>query len=353
MTKIQLKDIIKLQSKLLVIRLMKYWFGVIDQLPPAEISSLSLKKIAILVQERFGDTIVLTPLIKHLRSAYPHLEIVLVGVRSYNQFLENDINVNKLYNLRQTSSAEKNHLFSTKFDIIYNTKDHPSFTFLYLSRKIQAKYRIGIEHPSHRGYYHYLIPQKREDSVLRKNCYLLDYLGVKGWEKDLSPYFPEGPVSKEIKLFVDQKIKDHKVTGINLSASNPLKSWRTENFVYLLNKISQPTVILSMPDKIIDKNLLEQKFKNVITSPTTLTLFDAAYIIRHLKLLISPDTSLIHLAACYNIPVVVLYRLKIDQIRFPAYSEIQKILISPNGDNNAILPAQVMEAYMEILKEIK
>jgi ADP-heptose:LPS heptosyltransferase len=70
-------------------------------------------------------------------------------------------------------------------------------------------------------------------------------------------------------------------------------------------------------------------------------------------LLISPDTSFIHLAACYNIPVVVFYRLKIDHIRFPAYSEIQQILISPNGDNNAILPAQVGEAFLRIQKEIE
>ncbi len=331
---------------------MKYWFGIIKPISREMIRQESLHRVAILVQEKIGDTIILTTLLKHMRVAFPKMEIILIGVRGANEILAHDPHINDLYNLRNISKQDKGALFSSQFDIIFNTKDHPSFTFLYLSRKILARYRIGIDHPLHRGFFHYLIPQQLDTAIVRKHCSFLEFLGVNEWEKDLRPYFPAGPISSEIKAFVEKTVKGKEVIGINLSADSPKRSWKLENYRKLIENIGQPVILLSMPDHLSCKKHLEDEFNHVISSPSTKTIFDAAYLIQHFRLFISPDTSLVHIASCYNTPVVILYTTSLDSRRFPSLSDNRRVLITPTENVDGITPQQIMEAYRSLWSEI-
>ncbi len=331
---------------------MKYWFGIIKPISREMIKEESLHRVAVLVQEKIGDTILLTPLLKHMRRAFPKMEIVLIGVRGANEILAHDPHINDLYNLRNISKEDKSALFHSQFDIIFNTKDHPSFTFLYLSRRICARYRIGIDHPLHRGFFHYLIPQQLDTAIVRKHCSFLEFLGVNEWEKDLRPYFPGGPVSSMIKAFVEQTLKSKEVIGINLSADSPKRSWKLENYRKLIENIGQQVVLLSMPDRLSYKNHLENEFNHVISSPSTKTIFDAAYLIQQFRLFISPDTSLVHIASCYNIPMVTLYMTNLDSRRFPSLSDNRRILITSTEDVDGITPQQIIGAYRSLWSEI-
>ena len=301
--------------------------------------------MVILVQERIGDTILTTPLLKHLRHAFPRLEIDLVGVREDNEILRHDPYIDHFFNLHRMTLFQKRKLFRKKYDLLYHSKDHPSFTFLKLCRQLKAKLRVGLEHPQHRGNFHYLLPQNAVTATVEKNCSILDLMGSSAWKNDLRPYFNEGPLSPEIENFAESKLKHEKVIGINLSASNIYKSWKLENYRELLRKIDQKIMVFGLPEKHADKECLEKEFSQVIPSPPTPTINDAAHLIKHLKILISPDTSLVHLASCYDIPVIALYRTDLDYKRFPPYSKVQKVLISPTELTDDIPPQAVWEAY--------
>lgn len=339
----------KQKPKYLLIRLMRYCFGLIKPLPPESIFRKPINSIAILVQERFGDSILVTPLIGYLRNAFPDLEITLIGVRADNEILRQDPHITQLCNLHNMTWHDKKVLFRKHFDLLFNTKDHPSFKFLYLSRKIEASYRIGIDHQLHYGYFHHLIHLDDQLAMAEKNCAILDLMGIKNWKEEIRPYFPEGPVSREIKQFADQSLIGKIIIGINLSASSLEKSWVPEKYIKILEEIDTPVIIFSMPDRMGLKKALEQQFEQVIASPPTTTLFDVSHLIQCCKILITPDTSLVHIASCYNIPVVVMYRTERDSRRFPPYSNNKRILISPNGFVDGITPGRVIEAYQAIL----
>jgi ADP-heptose:LPS heptosyltransferase len=181
----------------------------------------------------------------------------------------------------------------------------------------------------------------------------LSLLGTEKWREDLKPYFNEGSVSPEIEKFAAEKIQPGKIIGINLSASNIYKSWNEENYRELLEEVTDEVIIFCLPEKRPEKEDLEKEFTQVIPSPLTPTFQEVAYLVRRLKLLVTPDTSLVHLASCYNIPLVALYRTELDYKRFPPYSDLRRVLVSKTELTDDIPPQDVYDAYLALLEEMR
>ena len=68
-------------------------------------------------------------------------------------------------------------------------------------------------------------------------------------------------------------------------------------------------VILSSPSRISNTNKIisEIGLDNVISSYSTETIIDVAALIEHLDLIITPDTSIVHVASAFDKPVVSIH----------------------------------------------
>ena len=288
-----------------------------------------LSTLCILAQEKLGDAILLTPLIKALKDAHPELDIHIVAYSDIASFFEQDPHVtrvhkgkNDYWNLYQ--SARKH-----RFDLLFNTKDHASFTFLYQSRLIPARFRVGIAHPAHTGFYDYLIPTVFHQHIIDKYLSLLDFLKLPYDADQCRPYIPETPIRPPVKDFV-RRLQSQNVVGLNLSAGEPDREWSLNKWRDLLGRIADPCILLATGSRIADKISLEKECAHVIQSPVTQSFYEAAYIIQGLRYLISPDTSLIHVASGYKIPVIGLYRADKDHYsRFAPYRVPHRQCISP------------------------
>jgi ADP-heptose:LPS heptosyltransferase len=332
---------LKKEQKKFTVNLLKLFYGKIR-----EQSGFrgDLKSIVILAREGFGDIIVLSPLIKRLKSVLPEIEITIVCVNKLAFYLKHDKNIKAVIKAKRPTRKDRKYLYHQEFDLLFNPKDHPSVTFLHLTAKIKVKQRVGIYHPQQEGFFDYMIRPDKPLLMIKRNCLLLDYLGISYAEKDLMPYMPEGPVSEEILQF-GETIKNKGVIAINLSASTRTKEWHYKNWIEFLKQIDQPVMVIAMPIHYEQKQTIENTFKNVIKSPPTRSIFEVSHVIKHLKLLISPDTSLIHIASCFNIPVLAFYRIENDLIEFPPLSEKQYTIMAPEGDINKIRSTVVIEDF--------
>ena len=303
-----------------------------------------LKSIIILAQEKIGDAILLTPLFKNLRRVFPEIEIHVVALSPVYPFFENDPNVDVVYKVKQNYLAYFQSLRKKKFDLLFSTKDHPSFTFLYQSRIIPAKYRIGIFHPYHRGFFNYLIQLDFHQHIIEKNLAILEFLNIPLTDEDRRPYLPENNIPNEIRSF-SSKISNLNCIGINLSAGEKDREWSFEKWAAFLKEIDFKVIIFATQDRNDDKQKLENMFGHVVQSPITKTIFEVGHILQHLKLLISPDTALIHLASCFKIDVVGLYRSKVIHLtRFYPYLVNNQVLISPTSRIEDIPMREVIDA---------
>ncbi len=306
------------------------------------------ERVVILAQEKLGDAILLTPLFKNLKTHFPNLCICVATFGKNDAILRQDPNVDKVLVLRHFGRETYNLMFRESFDLLFNTKDHPSWTYLLYSSLIRAKIKVGIDHEFHKGLYHHLLGIDFQKHIVEKNCALLAYLGCKVSAEDCRPTLNISSASKQIKDFA-QMLERGKLIGINLSAGEASREWPFEKYERLIGLVQSPVIVFSMPERLGEKKRLEQTFEQVKPSPVTKSLFDVGALLKQLTLLITPDTSLVHVASCFNIPVVGLYRADAVHLsRFSPYLTNHVQLISPSSTIRDIEVESVLNAVKKL-----
>ena len=295
--------------------------------------------------DRIGDMVITTPVFRELKREYPEINISVLASKVNQTVLHNNPYVDKVY------INYKNNLF----------RDLP--TLLKLRNK---KYDVCVE------FDHSVIPHsiarlriikpKKIISVFKEGRY-----GVKGSEIELYDYFTEKskgahfqdiwlntlspfgitPKSKQYDLFctdqqkrkaVDFLLQFQKkiIIGINLEGAVKGKKITSDKLeeichgIYHFNKDVQ-IILLSSPK--IYKNIvrLSQKMSlpYVVPSYKTVSVLDVAALIQNLQLVITPDTSIVHIASAFNVPVVSIHENNNDSYRlFAPKSQYSKTVFS-------------------------
>ncbi|MEE9904496.1 MAG: glycosyltransferase family 9 protein [Chlorobium sp.] len=310
-----------------------------------------LNSVAILAQEKLGDCVLLTPLIRNLRRAYPDLEIHIIAFsRESATFFMNDPDVTAIHLAKKKPTDFIRNVLSRKFDLLFNTKDHPSAHFLLQSVLIPANFRVGHRNPFHEHLYDRLIDLDYHTHMSLKNCALLDVLGIHYGLEECRPSLSPQPLSDALHHFLSQ-LSDKKVTGINISAGEPNRTWPEKNWTQLLERFpNRMFVVLSGPTETELKINIERKCRNTLASPPTANLFEVLRIVEKLDLLITPDTSLIHIASATKTPIVGLYRQAPHDItRFGPYRIQNELTISNTGDVSGIQISTVVSAIKKMV----
>ena len=311
------------------------------------------KNILIFLQEKLGDAILTTPLIKNLKKHFPEIQLHLVIFNNASNIFSEDPNIYEVHNFKNDKLGTARRLKKYDFDILFNTKDHPSFTYIALSRYLSATYKVGIDHRFHRNHYHCLISLDFMTHTIDKNCSLLTILNIQSTADDLKPYIPPKKLSSKIDEFAG-KMPVKKFIGINLSAGSKEKEWKIDEWKLLINKIDEKFIVFAVDNQLENKKILETECSRVISSPDTTSINDAAAITKNLKLLITPSTGLLHVASCFDIGVVGLYRKDpSDHKRFAPFGIPFKKVIAENHIVSNVPVSQVVSATKELLMEMK
>jgi len=271
-----------------------------------------LQKIAILAQEKYGDAILLTPLLRQLRI----------------------------------------HFSATEIHVITFSRATHDTSFLLHSLIVRAGRKAGIDSPYHRGIYDYLVQLDFHTQVAIKNCGLLAILGKSVQAEQCRPYIPIMQVSDRIKVFLDS-FPERSVIGINISAGKPNRYWTEQNWVELIRTFTEERfLLLSAPKDRELKTRLEHSCTNIITSPDTNNLFEASLITEKLKALITPDTAMVHIASCTDTAVIGLFgAAEQDLSRFKPFLVDHRLVLSPTKQVADIELKSVIDALSEYLSD--
>ena len=305
--------------------------------------------LVILAQEKFGDAILLTPLLKNLKTLFPGNSVTVITFsKAVFGFFQSDPHVDAIYYTKGNPVRYISSVLFQKFDILFNTKDHPSTNFLLQSLLVPARCKIGIQNKYHTGIYDYLVKADFHAPIALKNCGLLELLGADIRTEQCRPYIPPMTVSESVSSFV-ASMKKHTFTGINISAGLPTRQWTEKNWRQLVGAFpGEMFIVLSAPGDIEQKKSIEKQCGNVFPSPETKNLHEANLILEKLKLLVTPDTAMVHVASCANTPVIGLYgQAPQDQSRFAPFLIDYRMVISATSLVRDIEPEKVIDALRE------
>jgi len=312
-----------------------------------------LKSVVILARECFGDVIMLTPLIAALKKRHPETKIYVVAfTRIVYNFFKSDRNVEAAYHAKRELGRYFFEFLPKKYDVLFNSKDHPSTSFLLQSRLIRARYKVGFKGNGNEALFDSLLELPEGTHESQRNLELLQAIDG-AMPETPPPYIPEMLVSDEVRELLE-KLPQDKFVGINISAGTPGGHRTVEQWSELIGSFpGERFVVFSAPGDLEEKRRIEAPHQNVLATPPTRNLHEVWKILDRLKLLVTPDTSLVHVAACSDKPVVALYRHNPNDSRaFAPLSTHQEVLTSPSQEVMDIEDEKVTEAVKRMLERL-
>lgn len=307
------------------------------------------KNVLFLRYDRIGDMVITTPVFRELKLAYPHIKITVLAstanqdVLTNNPYIDNIVTNHKNNLLGDLPSLLK--LRKQKFDVCVEF-DHSVIPHAIIRLKIikpkkvisvkkDGRYGVGGSELSLYDFY----TEKPHDTHFR-DIWLatLQPFGVmpKSNNYDL---FITNDQQKQAQNFINQYASKFLI-GINLEGAVKGKKikfselWKICQGLYKANNNIQ-IVILTTPSNLqsISEQLAKNPLNYVVVSYQTNTILDVAALIAQLGLIITPDTSIVHIASAFNKPMVTIHENNQDSYQlFSPTSHLNKTVFSPKKD---------------------
>ncbi|MCX7909003.1 MAG: glycosyltransferase family 9 protein [Ignavibacteria bacterium] len=314
----------------------------------------NVRKILILRQDRIGDLLVSVPFLRALRNHLPTSTIHIL--LSYRNLVAKSCILNYV---DQVFCFPKNiisglilvyKLRRQKYDLVIDLFDNPSFTSSFVINFIKPRFSLGFDKENRKVYTHIVfLPNKMDFHIIDRICFLLIAFGIEieKVQKNL-----EYPVKENTNKLIK---KGEKRVGVVLTGSTKSKFWGLENFYSLIRLIisNYPFEIIIFPTYELRKELSKfQTLENVYIAPINQNFDEFAEMISECDFLVSPDTSVVHLASAFNIPIVVFYQFIGEKYGMPwyPYKTRFKAILSKEDSYTDISPLAVFSKFCDLVE---
>ncbi|MGD8779910.1 MAG: glycosyltransferase family 9 protein [Ignavibacteria bacterium] len=269
-------------------------------------------KVLFIRLNKIGDALVTTPLLKLLKEKLD-LEIHILADRR-NHFIFNDKNIYRnvlIFNKGLKGFFEvRKYIQKNDIKTVVDLHDDVSTTVSFLLALSNARNIIGYLKGSEELYTELIDkPDPSKYHVIDRYLSFADHFGITYSKDEINIHYElEDESVKFVQNFFEEKINnDKRIVGINISAGNEARFWGVDNFRRLAADCDNPdiqiVILASPPDK--DKALEISGNAYPVFTNNNFNIFSA--FISMLDLLFTPDTSVVHIASQFEIPVFGIY----------------------------------------------
>jgi len=323
---------------------------LISSKKPVNFDIKNAKNVLFFRYDRIGDMVITTPVFRELKLAHPHVKITVLASKVNKEVLTNNPYVDQII------TNHKNRFFSDlpslvklrqqKFDVCIEF-DHSVVPHAIIRLKIiNPKKVISIKKDGRYGV------NGNELSMYDVYAEKLEKRHFRDiWLEVLKP-FDIKPKSNDYDLFITSKLRNEArnfikqysskfLVGINLKGAVKGKKIRFSELyeicqgLYKKNNNIQ-VVILTAPSNFesVGQKVMEMKLDYVGMSYKTNTIMAVAAIISQLDLIITPDTSIVHIASAFNKPLVTIHENNQDSyLLFKPTSKLHRTVFSKSKNS--------------------
>ena len=270
-------------------------------------------KILLVQLGAIGDMILATPMIGAIKEKYPDSVVYIFAGKKNYPVIKDDPRAERIFVFDKSPlkfikiiSALRKH----KFDYLIDPKDHHSSESAYLARFCRAEKKIGYNKPGSKTF-NIGLPGDDDNYELHYTERAYNALAELGIEKpDIIP-LPQLFTSPDSEQYLDEfftGFPNKKFQVINISASRDYKMWQKEKWVEFINAAGNDFnfVLSYAPPEKEDADYILEKCPGV-TRFKSRSINDVVSLVKRCSLLITPDTSLVHIAAAFDIPLFCMF----------------------------------------------
>ena len=327
-------------------------------------------KFLILMNQKIGDMVVCSPILREIKSAYPDADLHVVASEVNKDLVLSNPYVDKVHiykNQWQKLFPILLRLRKLKFDAAIEL-EYKVISRIIICLKIinpncilsvhKGEGRYGMNPGDVKPYDFYTSPELKHQ---RDICLdILRLLKIKCKDKSYDVFYSEKNKIKALSFL--SKFKYSKTTiGLNIEGSNVKKKISEEDLVKIILELHsiKDNICIILFHKPNDRDRVSKLIPNeassyVFPSYPTQSLLDLAALIDNLDIIISPDTSIVHMACAFKKPLVALYNqnIKLFEIWHPI-SDCNYVVFSDSKESlESISVEDIVSKTSKLIKKI-
>ena len=300
------------------------------------------------IEWKIGEYITSSFVIREIKKKYPNIQIdVFVGksggmeeLLKSNKYIDNIFIYDRKKKLEEIKMKRKilKNSKKEKYDIFFDFSEETEIKprQMWFMRKINADVNVGYGKNLYK-IYNKNVDKKRErmDNIWEK---ALEKLNIKNINKSYDVPLKDETEKNIEKYFLENYINES--IAVNFFGSINKRKISIENAIILLNSLRKqyPEYKINILDSPADRKkifeILKKNIENVYYYENTSSIFDAISIIKNSKIIVSPDTSIIHIAEGLDKKIIAFYeKREIEKERY-VINKKNKIIIYKDGINN-------------------
>lgn len=287
---------------------------------------------------KIGDMVVNSLMFREIKKVYPNIKIGVVARGAAIDIIKDNPNVDKIYEYYKDRKKIKDlalKIKEEKYDLLIDFSEMLRINQMMLINLCGARFNIGLDRKEWKLFDLSIKSDKdfkwTEHITNRYLAYLVK-LGLKKENIDIS-YDIYLKDEKKYEVFFNE-IKENKKLILNPYGASKHKSFSVENLENIINYLKNrdiAIILVYFGDKYKELEFLEKKYKHVYMPQKIESILDTAILIKKSDYVISPDTSIVHIASALNKKMITVYPPKggkygVDHLVWAPKSEYSRVI---------------------------
>ena len=287
---------------------------------------------------KIGDMVVNSLMFREIKKVYPDTKIGVITRGAAIDIIKNNPNVDEIYEYHKDRKKIKDlalKIKEEKYDLLIDFSEMLRVNQMMLINLCGARINIGLDRKDWKLFDLSIESGKdfkwTEHITKRYLAYLIK-LGLKKENIDIS-YDIYLKNEKKYEIFFN-KIKENKKLILNPYGASKHKSFSIETLENIINYLKDKDIAIILVyfgDKYEELKFLEKKYKYVYMPKKIESILDTAILIKKSDYVISPDTSIVHIASAFNKKMITIYPPKggkygVDHLVWAPESEYSKVI---------------------------
>ena len=295
---------------------------------------------------KIGDMVVNSLMFREIKKVYPNIKIGVVARGAAIDIIKDNPNIDKIYEYHKDRKKIKDlalKIKEEKYDLLIDFSEMLRVNQMMLINLCGARINIGLDRKDWKLFDLSIESGKdfkwTEHITNRYLAYLIK-LGLKKESIDIS-YDIYLKDEKKYETFF-YKIKENKKLILNPYGASKHKSFNIEtleNIITYLKDKDIAIILVYFGDKYKELEFLEKKYKSVYIPKKIESILNTAILIKKSDYVISPDTSIVHIASAFNKKMITVYPPKggkygIDHLVWAPKSKYNKVIFCKDKTGN-------------------
>ncbi len=323
---------------------------------PIELTEES--KILVIRLNRIGDALVTTPLLQIIKEN-TNCKIHALADKKNHFVFDNNKYADKIFVWEKGVTKSRNlirRLNMEKYTAVIDTHDDISTTVTMINAKLKIKNKVGFKKGNESIYSHLITkPDSRKTHIIERVLKLAEpFIRSKpesGFNINYMPMKSSIDFLKE--YFEKENLNGKYLFGINISAGSDARFWGVERYKLLIKEAKHfdvvPLLICASKDR--DKADIISDGEIKIFQNESFDIFAA--LISKLNFLFTPDTSVVHLASAFEVPMFGIYvKFNTDDMVWYPYKSEYELVITEEENFNNLSAEEVIPKFKEFFTKV-